>query len=251
MSGMPWYAFYPKDYRDKTSGLTMVQDCAYRRLMDEYYITGEPLEANADVLLRVCRAFDEAEKAAVLFILEKYFVMGDDGWHHLRIDEEIVKRAAVSQKRADAGKIGGRVSTSKANASANAQANNQAKPAANDQANEKHLLTHSHTHLSPVSSKEETGPSAVSRETKSNGEKTKSKPDDPWREVYRRGREILGESAGGVITNLRKTFDDKPRKVLAKLEDAAEQRIPLEWINAFLWQHGPPGLEGIDTGAMI
>lgn len=72
-----------------------------------------------------------------------------------------------------------------------------------------------------------------------------SKPQDPWAEVYRRGREILGSSAGGIITNLRKTFDDKPRKVMAKLEDAAEQREPVPWINAFLWKHGPPGLEGI------
>ena len=58
---------------------------------------------------------------------------------------------------------------------------------------------------------------------------------DPWAEVYRRGKEILGQSAGGTITLLRHFFDQKPRKVLAKLEDAAEQRQPVPWINAFLW----------------
>lgn len=104
--GHPWYAFYPADYRNKTSGLTMVQDSAYRRLMDEYYLTGEPLPANAEILLRICRAFADDEKAAVLFVLEKYFVEGDDGWHHLRIDEEIIKRAELSEKRANAGKNG-------------------------------------------------------------------------------------------------------------------------------------------------
>lgn len=98
--------------------------------------------------------------------------------------------------------------------------------------------------VSPVSPDGETGRTAAPR--KPEGGKA-SQPEDPWREVYRRGRDILGNSAGGVITNLRKTFNDKPRKVLAKLEDAAEQREPLKWINAFLWQHGPPGLEGIDT----
>lgn len=70
-----------------------------------------------------------------------------------------------------------------------------------------------------------------------------AKPDDPWKAVYDRGKEILGTHAGGIITNLRKTFDQKPRKVLAKLEDAAEKRNPVEWINAFLWEHGPPGIE--------
>lgn len=57
---------------------------------------------------------------------------------------------------------------------------------------------------------------------------------DPWRDVYGRGKEILGREAGGIITKLRKLLDDKPRKVLAKLEDAAEQREPLAWLCAFL-----------------
>lgn len=62
-----------------------------------------------------------------------------------------------------------------------------------------------------------------------------AKPDDPWKAVYDRGKEILGHESGGVITKLRKLFDNKPRKVLAKLEDAAEQREPLTWICAYLW----------------
>lgn len=66
---------------------------------------------------------------------------------------------------------------------------------------------------------------------------------DPWKAVYDRGKEVLGREAGGIITNLRKTFEDKPRKVLAKIEDAAEKRNPIEWINAFLWEHGPAGIE--------
>ncbi len=72
-----------------------------------------------------------------------------------------------------------------------------------------------------------------------------AKPDDPWKEVYDYGKALLGHSSGGIITNLRKTFDDKPRKVLEKLKDAAEQRDPGPWINAFLWKFGPPGLDGI------
>lgn len=64
---------------------------------------------------------------------------------------------------------------------------------------------------------------------------TIAKPADPWKEVYARGKEILGRESGGIITKLKKLFDNKPRKVLAKLEDAAEQREPLTWITAFLW----------------
>lgn len=84
---------------------------------------------------------------------------------------------------------------------------------------------------------------------KANG-RSGAKPD-PWKEVFDYGKALLGPSSGGVITNLRKHFRDKPHKVLAKLKDAAEQREPLAWINAFLWQHGDGDMEGIDTGALI
>lgn len=130
--GHPWYSFYPKDYRDKTSGLTMVQDCAYRRLMDEYYITSKPLPANADVLLRICRAFADDEKAAVPFVLEQYFTLEADGWHHQRIDEELQHRADLSEKRAKAGSKG-------------AAKTNSAPPAIAETKN-RQLPTHTHTH---------------------------------------------------------------------------------------------------------
>jgi hypothetical protein len=63
-----------------------------------------------------------------------------------------------------------------------------------------------------------------------------AKPEkiDPWVEVYARGKVVLGQHAGGTITTLRKLYDDKPRKVLAKIEDAAEQREPARWLYAFL-----------------
>jgi len=108
MTTSPWYAFYPKDYRDKTNKLTMVQDGAYRRLMDEYYVTCEPLPLAQEEIFRAARAFTRDERAAVVVVLDRYFVKGDDGWHHLRIDEELIKRAELSAKRSQAGSNGGR-----------------------------------------------------------------------------------------------------------------------------------------------
>ena len=70
------------------------------------------------------------------------------------------------------------------------------------------------------------------------------KADDPWKAVYDRGKKILGQNAGGTITLLRHFFNQKPYKVLAKLEDAAEQRDSVTYINAFLWanvERLPPG----------
>lgn len=68
------------------------------------------------------------------------------------------------------------------------------------------------------------------------GDQPTAKPEklDPWVAIYARGKAVLGQHAGGTITTLRKLYDDKPRKVLAKIEDAAEQREPARWLYAFL-----------------
>lgn len=80
--------------------------------------------------------------------------------------------------------------------------------------------------------KEEEGKKESTPLAKANGRP--AAPVDPWKPVYDRGKQILGREAGGVITKLRKLYDEQPRKVLAKLEDAGEQRNPLPWIMAFL-----------------
>lgn len=72
---------------------------------------------------------------------------------------------------------------------------------------------------------------------------------DPWKAVYERGRDVLGQHAGGQITLLRKLFDDNPGKVLAKIEDAAEHRDPPTWLAAFLWTVKDP--EGKLSGEYI
>ena len=84
----------------------------------------------------------------------------------------------------------------------------------------------------------------------------KSKPgsprgDDPWVAIYARGKEVLGRHAGSTITCLRKLYDDKPRKVLAKIEDAAEQREPARWLYAFLHKVDDGGkLSGMYIGGI-
>jgi hypothetical protein len=83
-------------------------------------------------------------------------------------------------------------------------------------------------------------PAAVPKES---SPQTPAKPDDPWKEVYDYGKQILGSSAGGVITNLKKMYGDRPKKVMAKLEDASKAENPKPYINAFLLAHGPPDIQ--------
>lgn len=103
-----WYAWFPGDYASKTATLTLVEHGAYRVLLDHYYEMHGSMVANATLLLRVCRAFDPTEVAAVHAVLARYFVERDGYYHHERADAELAKRALLREKRAAAGSKGGK-----------------------------------------------------------------------------------------------------------------------------------------------
>jgi uncharacterized protein YdaU (DUF1376 family) len=117
-------------YDRKTAHLSLAQDGAYRRLLSHYYQTRKPLPAIAEVLLRVCRAFDDTEKAAVTTVVDEFFVLEEDGYHNRRADEELAKQAQLSEKRRDAGKKGAQSTNGKraAIAPANGAANERQLP---------------------------------------------------------------------------------------------------------------------------
>jgi hypothetical protein len=52
--------------------------------------------------------------------------------------------------------------------------------------------------------------------------------------VYRLGREVLGASAGGVITKLRKHCRQDLREVADLLNQSAEKAFPMEWLQGVL-----------------
>jgi uncharacterized protein YdaU (DUF1376 family) len=103
-----WFAWYPGDYAAKTAQLTMVEDGAYRRLLDHYYQMNGIMVANATILLRVCRAFATDEQEAVRAALATFFVERDGHYHHERADIELAKRQELREKRAAAGSKGGK-----------------------------------------------------------------------------------------------------------------------------------------------
>jgi uncharacterized protein YdaU (DUF1376 family) len=132
-----WTAVEWEAYDRKTAHLSLAQDGAYRRLLSHYYRTRKPLPANAEILLRVCRAFDDTEKAAVMLVVEEFFTLEDDGYHNRRADAELEKQAQVSEKRREAGKKGAEKTNGKR--------------AANGSANERQMPTQSQLHIKPIS----------------------------------------------------------------------------------------------------
>lgn len=100
-----WYSWFPGDYLRDTQHLSMLEDAAYRRMLDAYYMSGK-LSANAEVLLRVCRAVTQDEQAAVRTVAEEFFERHGDQLFHSKVEHCIAQSRAVSAKRSDAGKKG-------------------------------------------------------------------------------------------------------------------------------------------------
>lgn len=100
---MHHYAHHIGDYRAHTAHLTFVEDAAYRRLLDRYYMQERPLEADIAALQRLVGARTDDERQAVETVLREFFTLQDDGWHQGRADDEI----ATYQARAEAGRKNG------------------------------------------------------------------------------------------------------------------------------------------------
>jgi uncharacterized protein YdaU (DUF1376 family) len=106
LSNHHWYAFYPGDYGRDTAHLSLVEDGAYRRLLDYCYSTGKAIPADLEQAFRICRAFSSAEQDAVRMVLGQFFAKHADGYHNSRADREIVKQAEYRTSLSEAGSKG-------------------------------------------------------------------------------------------------------------------------------------------------
>ena len=102
---MNYYEHHLGDYLRDTAHLTMVEDGAYRRLLDAYYIKELPLPKAVRDIYRLVRAGSKVEKDAVSIVLGEFFSEGDDGWRHKRCDTEIARyqdKQAKAKRSAEA-----------------------------------------------------------------------------------------------------------------------------------------------------
>lgn len=97
---MNYYQFHIGDYASHTRNLSLMEDLAYRRLLDEYYLHERPLPLDAAIVARQIGMRDHA--AEVGFVLESFFQQAEEGWVNTRADREILKY----QEYAAAGKRG-------------------------------------------------------------------------------------------------------------------------------------------------
>lgn len=116
MSDNIWYPHYVGDYNRKTSELTMLEHGAYRLLLDHYYATGKPLTDDMSRLFRICRAFSNEEQDAIAIVLQLFFKHDakENIFRHKRVDEELKRKAEISEKRSQAAKNKGKIQSANA-----------------------------------------------------------------------------------------------------------------------------------------
>lgn len=105
---MNFYKHHIGDFDQATRHLSFVEDAAYSRLIRKYYAEEAPLPKDLKKIQRLIGARTKEEKAAVEMVLEEFFVLGDDGYHQNRCDEELEAARAKADVNRRVGKLGGR-----------------------------------------------------------------------------------------------------------------------------------------------
>ncbi len=83
---------YPKhvgDFIRDTVGLSLAERGAYTALLDTYYASEKPIQYTERY--RITGAVTKQDRAAVDYVMGKYFSEGPDGWRQKRADAEIAK----------------------------------------------------------------------------------------------------------------------------------------------------------------
>ena len=99
---MNYFQFHIGDYASHTRHLTPIEDLAYRRMLDEYYLKERPLAGDIQAIARQINLRDyESEVSAVL---NEFFQETPDGWVNARADQEIAHFQEKREKASSAGR---------------------------------------------------------------------------------------------------------------------------------------------------
>jgi uncharacterized protein YdaU (DUF1376 family) len=92
-----FYDFHIGDYASRTAHLEPMEDLAYRRMLDLYYVREQALPADTQEIARLIRL--RGHEATIRDVLNEFFALTDKGYIHAKCEEVI---AAAQEKRAKA-----------------------------------------------------------------------------------------------------------------------------------------------------
>lgn len=93
---MNYYPFHLGDYIGATAHLEPIEDIAYRRMMDVYYLNEDPLPEDVNEIGRLIRMRSHCD--VIANVLREFFVLAEGEWRNDRIDREISKYQDKSRK---------------------------------------------------------------------------------------------------------------------------------------------------------
>ena len=97
---MHYYQFHIGDYASHTRHLSLLEDLAYRRLLDFYYLHENPIKQR-DIARQIGMRENEQD---VLTVLNEFFVSTDEGFVSPRADKEIENFHSKVEQASRAGK---------------------------------------------------------------------------------------------------------------------------------------------------
>ena len=100
---MNFYPFHIGDYAAHTRHLSFMEDLAYRRLIDQYYLDESPLKGEPALIARRIGMSDFSSD--VQYILETFFEKDNDLWVSKRCDGEIAKYRLKADSARNANRI--------------------------------------------------------------------------------------------------------------------------------------------------
>lgn len=93
---MHYYQFNIGDYLIDTQHLELMEDLAYRRMLDLYYQEEGPLPLDVDYLAKKLRMRSHVE--CIKSVLSEFFTLEDDGYHNRGADKVLNKIYEKSEK---------------------------------------------------------------------------------------------------------------------------------------------------------
>ncbi len=134
---MHYYTFNIGDYHSHTARLSLMEDLAYRRMLDHYYLHERPFnECSTDVAREIGMQEYQAE---VDYVLSKFFTLLDGQWVQNRCDREVESYQNKRKSASRAGKASAKARADKGSEqtfndrSTDVQPTNNHKPLTNNQ----------------------------------------------------------------------------------------------------------------------
>jgi uncharacterized protein YdaU (DUF1376 family) len=110
---LTWYPFFVTDYRRDTYHLSLEEDGAYRRLIDEYMITRQPLPNDEAALARIV-GIPKTEWTRLAVKVRRFFRIRNDKLWHKRCELELRAQNARHNRQREKAQKGGMAKALKA-----------------------------------------------------------------------------------------------------------------------------------------